>query len=228
MTKKELLSKQIYAEMADAMRKYESHPKQQNILQIVDNIFEATDMKIPGEDAKWAVTLNAENASDVLSALKIAERLMEGFPLTAIEDKPHEWRDETIDNSETGEVVRVCQAVRRPSLKKFICEDGDNKKVWYFDGDIVDCVDINRPTDIMTSDTISRIANDMFPIRLPYLPTKKYRAYVRIDYGPKGMLSVLKLLLPSGIVMDINRDFKWDEEKNDWSEINSQGKPSVQ
>lgn len=225
MTKKELLSEQIYAEMADAMRKYEGHPKQQNILQIVDNIFEASDMKMSGEDIKWAVPINTENPSDILSALKIAERLMEGLPLTAIEDKPHEWRGETIDIAEPDEIAQVYQAVRRPSLKKFV--SGNSKNVWYFDRDIVDCIDINHPTDIATSDTVSHIVNEMFPIQLPYLPTKKYRAYVRIDYGPKGMLTILKLLLPSGIVMDINRNFKWDEEKSDWSEIDSQEKPSV-
>ena len=204
------LRDRIQAEFMDAEHKYADNAKHKETLDLVGSI-----VQLIGFDSE----------SKAINALKMAERLFEGLPLTAIEDKEEDWRfaGEEADHEKENE-VQVYQAIRRPSLWRYEHVSGETV---YFDDDIVDCIDINNPSSVIHSDKVNDIVNEMYPIKsLPYFPTKKYRAYVQTRDGKDGLyesLEILKLMLPSGLLIDINRNFRWNRTTNEWKEVTQNG-----
>lgn len=201
-----ILRDSIQAEFMDAEHKYADNAKRKELLDLAGSI-----VQLIGFDSR----------STALSALKMAERLFEGLPLTAIEDGVMEWRPFSDPEEGDDGVLYTYQAIRRPSLIKEVYKYQNGKEeVRFYDRDIVDCVNIEDPSEVLQSHVVTDMVNEMYPIKsLPYFPTKKYRAYIRINYGEDGMLTILKLMLPNGMVVDINRVFKWNAELNDWEEV---------
>ena len=147
----------------------------------------------------------------------ILNRLIDGKPLTPIEDTEDNWSDITLTRDE----YTSYQCKRMSSLFKYVYKDGT---VRYTDVDRSYCVDI-RGNSTYSSGLERKIINDMFPITMPYFPnTFPYKVYCEDfltnsengDFDTVGMFYVLK---PYGEKVDINRFFKWDKDDKDWVEI---------
>ena len=97
-------------------------------------------------------------------------RLLDGQPLTPIEDTDDVWTlctDYTDDSD-------VYQCKRMSSLFKNVYSDGTVK---YSDVDRICCVDINNPSNTYYSGLVTKIIDEMLPIALPYMPGKPIKVY---------------------------------------------------
>lgn len=92
---------------------------------------------------------------------QILNRLMEGKPLTPIEDVPEVWNDVTWDDKET-----VYQCRRMGGLFKHVKKDGT---VTYSDVNRVVCHNIGDNV-CYTSGDATRLIDKLYPITMPYFP----------------------------------------------------------
>ena len=139
---------------------------------------------------------------------EILVRLIEGKPLTPIEDTPDVWDD--------GSSSYQCK--RMSALFKDVSADGT---VTYNDVDRVICFDINNPNLTYHNGFVSNIINEMYPITMPYMPGEPF--YVaREDFltDPKnGDFDTMGVLYfkQGDRKQNINRFFK--ETETSWDEI---------
>ena len=151
----------------------------------------------------------------------ILNRLIEGKPLTSIEDTEDVW-DNTIDfGGHRGEIANY-QCRRMSSLFKYVYADGSVK---YRDVNRFCGVNVDNPNASYHSGLIDRVMVEKFPITMPYFPeSKPFRVYCEEfltdrkngDYDTVGILYVIK---PDGERVEINRYFK--EGENDFVEVTS-------
>lgn len=87
-------------------------------------------------------------------------RLLNGQPLTPIEDTEDIWYVCSLYEDEKG--VGVYQCKRMSSLFKRIYFDGTVK---YYDVDNSYCVDINNPSNTYSSGLVRKLIDEMFPIK---------------------------------------------------------------
>ena len=145
----------------------------------------------------------------------ILNRLIEGKPLTPIEDTPDVW-DERI--SINDDVSASYQCKRMSALFKDVYDDGT---ITYNDVDRVICFDINNPNLTYHNGFVSNIINEMYPITMPYMPGEPF--YVaREDFltDPKnGDFDTMGVLYfkQGDRKQNINRFFK--ETETSWDEI---------
>lgn len=146
----------------------------------------------------------------------ILNRLIEGKPLTPIEDGDDVW-DEC---SRMRNNYRTFQCKRMSSLFKYVYEDGTVK---YSDINRTICVDINNPSNCWSNGFIRRLIDELYPIKMPYMPeSKEYKVYCK-DFltdrknGDFDTIAVFFVELPDGTTKDIYRYFK--EAPNGWDEI---------
>lgn len=145
----------------------------------------------------------------------ILNRLIEGKPLTPIEDTPDIWDDRTSINDD-GSMTYQCG--RMSSLFKDVSADGT---VTYNDVDRVICFDINNPNLTYHNGFVSNIINEMYPITMPYMPGEPF--YVACEdflTDPKnGDFDTMGVLYfkQGDRKQDINRFFK--ESETSWDEI---------
>lgn len=136
-------------------------------------------------------------------------RLIEGKPLTSIEDTEDVWN--YISDEEDG--TRLYQCTRMYSLFKRIYKDGTVK---YNDVDRITCIDINNKYTY-NSGLVSRVVNEMYPISMPYYPhsIKVYCEDFLVDEnnGDFDTVGILNMILPSGDVKEINKFYKEDGDK---------------
>lgn len=150
----------------------------------------------------------------------ILNRLIDGKPLTPIEDTPDNWNDITCRKD--GPIEYQCK--RMSSLFKEVFEDG---RIKYHDVDYCYCVDKDNPNgSSWYNGLISQLIHDKYPITMPYYPsTKPIRVYCTEglsdpkngDFDTIGVWYVVK---PNGERDDIERFFKEDEK--DWVEISKE------
>ena len=143
----------------------------------------------------------------------ILVRLIEGKPLSPIEDTDDEWCD--VSHYEKEALVGVkYQSKRMGSLFKDVREDGSYR---YYDVDSSYCVDINTKNTYSNGFIRKEIVDKMFPITLPYMPGEPMKVYCEDfltdpkngDFDTMGIFYILK----SGDggkteQIDINRFFK--------------------
>lgn len=96
---------------------------------------------------------------------QILVRLIEGKPLTPIEDTEDIWNH--IYDKKDG--TKQYQCKRMSALFKDIHPDGT---VTYNDVDRCYCVYLDNPNTTWSNGLISRIVDEMFPIKMPYSPGK--------------------------------------------------------
>ena len=142
----------------------------------------------------------------------ILNRLIDGRPLTPIEDTPDVWNDVVYVNDGTVEY----QCNRMSSLFKKVHTDGS---VEYTDVGRVYGVDIHNPDLTYSSGLLTRIINEMFPIKMPYMPASKSYKFVTTDFlvdpknGDFDTMALFTLTEPSGEkTMEVNRYFRAREE----------------
>lgn len=148
---------------------------------------------------------DGHSGMSIILTKQILIRLIEGKPITPIDDIPDIW---DIVHHKNGEIQYQCN--RMYSLFKYVLEDGTIK---YKDIDRYYCVDINNPSLSYHNGFIGKIIDDMFPITMPYCPEEPYKIFCEDfltdpkngDYDTKGVFYVIK---PDGTEITINRFFK--------------------
>ena len=147
----------------------------------------------------------------------IVNRLIDGKPLTPIEDVDEVW-DNVSDFSDT-EGYKSYQCKRCSALFKDIYDDGH---VEYSYNDLCYCKDINTGSTY-TSSLVNRIIREMYPITMPFMPPNKQIVVLCEDFltdkknGDFDTVGIYHAVLPDGEKAYINRWFK--EGENDWEEI---------
>lgn len=137
----------------------------------------------------------------------ILNDLIDGIPLTPIEDTPDIWQ---LTPKLADSDVKVYQCKRKFSLFKYVYSDGS---ISYSDVDRVILKDIDHDTTFYNG-SVTRLIDSMYPITMPYIPTRKpFKVYTHDflvdpkngDYDTRG---ILWMVTPYGERVDINRYFK--------------------
>ena len=145
----------------------------------------------------------------------ILNRLIDGKPLTPIEDMDDVWNKTTRGGDEL-----VFQCSRMSSLFKNVYADGTVK---YRDIDRQYGVDVNNPDNTFSTGLVTKIIDEMFPITMPYHPAGKPIAVYCEDFltnkknGDFDTRGIFYAIKPDGEKIEINRFFK--ESKDGWDEI---------
>lgn len=134
---------------------------------------------------------------------KILMDLIDGNPLTAIEDDEDSWYEDC--QFRLG--YRLYIHKRKTSLFKYEYEDG---KIKYSDLDRVLCVDINKPDVSYTSRTVRDIIDALYPIEMPYRPGGKIKVYCEDflfhpENGDFDTIGIFYAELPNGRKVKINK-----------------------
>lgn len=153
----------------------------------------------------------------------ILNRLIDGQPLTPIEDTGDIW-NLIVCSKTRGRKKYQCK--RMSSLFKDVYTDGTVK---YSDTNYSYCVDINNSRSTYFSGLVSGIVDEMFPITMPYIPDKPIKVYCEDflvnkkngDFDTVGVFYALKIENSKQKKIEINRFFREPEgtEKGDWIEI---------
>ncbi len=147
----------------------------------------------------------------------ILNRLIDGKPLTPIEDTDDIWSDISDISGLNGEVVNY-QCKRMSSLFKYVYDDG---RIEYKDVNFFNCIDTTTGITYH-SGLVQRVMDEMFPISMPYMPTEPIKVYCSElltdrKNGDFDTVAILHVIKPNGDRIGINRFFK--ENGNDWVEI---------
>lgn len=167
-----------------------------------------------------SLTKDGHSGFSIGTTKHILNRLIDGKPLTPIEDVPESWNDVSDRSGLKGEEVNY-QCRRMSSLFKYVYADGTIK---YRDIDAHYCIDVNSGSTYH-SGLVQRLIDEMFPITMPYMPPnspmKVYCEEFLTDRknGDFDTVGILYAVKPDGERIEINRFFK--ETSDDWEEINS-------
>lgn len=151
-------------------------------------------------------------------------RLLNGQPLTPIDDTEDIWNVCSFSEDKKG--VDVYQCKRMSSLFKYIYFDGTVK---YYDVDNSYCVDINNPSNTYSSSLVRKLIDEMFPIKMPYMPGKPIAVYCEDfltdkkhgNFDTVGVFYALKTENGKQEKIEINRFFRAPEgyEEGNLTEI---------
>lgn len=146
----------------------------------------------------------------------ILNRLIDGKPLTPIEDTDDVWND-IIDRNDK-ESYTCYQNKRMSALFKYVY---DNGRIKYKDINSFYCIDIQSQSTYH-SGLVQRLMDDMFPISMPYMPTEPIKVYcsdllTNRKNGDFDTVAIFYAIKPDGERIEINRFFK--EGEKDWVEI---------
>lgn len=157
----------------------------------------------------------------------ILDRLIDGQPLTPIEDTEDVWNEGYRWNKQDDHITYQCK--RMSALFKDVYDDGT---IRYHSTDYCYFVDVNNPDSAWQNGFISRIIADMFPITMPYMPGKPIRVVTEEflvdpkngDYDTMGVLYCLKEEDGEQKRIEINRFFRESEgyEPRGWTEISKE------
>lgn len=141
----------------------------------------------------------------------ILNRLIDGKPLTPIEDTEDIWN--RICMYKDDEYTSY-QCIRMGSLFKDVYNDGN---VEYHDADRVIAYDIDEPYLTYHTGLANNLVDEMYPITMPYMPyNKSFRVCFETfltdkkhgDFDTRGILYLIK---PDGEKVEINRYFRGPE-----------------
>ena len=142
---------------------------------------------------------------------QILNRLIDGKPLTPIEDTEDMWEKRW--KNEDNSVVYQCK--RMGSLFKSVYENGEVK---YHDTERAYCVDETEPDAPYYNGFTARIYDEIFPITMPYMPNDGRDVIIcdklltdpeNGDFDTKAILYIKRV---NGERIDINRYFKETDE----------------
>lgn len=146
---------------------------------------------------------------------QILIRLIEGKPLTPIEDTEDIWYE--VGGYKDDRKHYQCK--RMSSLFKEVHSDGT---VRYSDNDRIMCFDVNNPRVSYYSGLVADIVDEKFPIAMPYVPKNPIKVYCKEwltdrKNGDFDTVAILYAVLPDGKKVDIQRYFK--DAENGYEEI---------
>lgn len=150
---------------------------------------------------------------------QILNRLIDGTPLTPIEDTDDIWGYRQEDDG-----IKHYQCKRMSSLFKKVYPDGT---IRYTDNNYAVQVNINDG-GMWYNGFISDMVYDLFPITMPYIPSDEpYKVYCEDclsnpENGDFDTMAVHYILKPDGERIDVDRFFKCDEEDTNWVEISKE------
>lgn len=140
----------------------------------------------------------------------ILNRLIDGKPLTPIEDADDIWNDVSKwGGLKDGRKKYQCK--RMSSLFKDVDEDGTVK---YSDVDRCYCTNKDNPDVSWRNGFVCKIYNEMFPIAMPYMPNNKADVIVCEEFltdcknGDYDTLAILYIKRFNGEKVEVNRYFK--------------------
>lgn len=137
----------------------------------------------------------------------ILMRLIEGKPLTPIEDTLDVWNE--LHWGEEDDDVKQYQCSRMSSLFKTVYPDG---RIVYSDTNRVSTTYVDNPGVWWSSGQARDIIDELFPITMPYWPVGSYSMYAE-DFlvdpanGDFDTVGYLYAINPSGEKIEINRYF---------------------
>lgn len=148
----------------------------------------------------------------------ILNRLIDGKPLSPIEDVPEVWNS---CNYGENDGVKRFQCNRMSSLFKYVNPDGT---VEFSNVDQYVCIDVNNGNSY-TGGGSNRIIKELYPITLPYYPVNRIKLYAEDflvdkkngDFDTKGYLY---LEHPTDGRVEVNRFFA--EFDGEWKEISKE------
>lgn len=171
------------------------------------------------------LTQDGHSGYSIMITKTILDRLIDGKPLTPIEDTDDIWNmcDTRLDGT------KLYQCKRMSALFKHVKEDGT---IEYSCNDHHYCVDINNPKNTYNSGLVRKIIEKMFPITMPYMPGEPIKVYCEDfltdkkngDFDTVGMFYALKEENGEQKKIEINRFFRapFENEKVEfpgWIEI---------
>ena len=144
----------------------------------------------------------------------ILNRLIDGRPLTPIEDTDDIWEECPWSKDLP---YKTYQCKRMYALFKDIYDDGT---VRYHSNDYCYSVDINNPESAWSNGFMSRLIADIFPITMPYFPGKPIKVVVERflvnpqngDCDTMGVLYCIKEENGEEKRIEINRYFRESKE----------------
>lgn len=166
-----------------------------------------------------SLTEDGHSGMSIVFTKQILNRLIEGKPLTPIEDVPEVWNSVS-ESFGCPDKVDIYQCKRMSSLFKDILEDGTTM---YKDINRNQKVNNGNPNVSYHSGLTDKILNEMFPITMPYLPESKPYKVICDDFltnrnnGDYDTVGIYYVIKPDGEKVEINRFFKEGEE--DYIEI---------
>lgn len=158
----------------------------------------------------------------------ILNRLIDGQPLTPIEDTDNVWNECGRGHDDQ----KTYQCRRMSSLFKDVYSDG---RIEYHDVDYNYCINIDDPNSTYTIGLIRRIIHEMFPITMPYMPGKPIKVFCEDfltdrkngDFDTVGVFYALKEKNGEQEKIDISRFFREPHEGEEqiypgWVEISKE------
>ena len=157
----------------------------------------------------------------------ILNRLINGQPLTPIEDTDDIW----YERHHCKDSNKLYQCKRMSSLFKDVYADGT---VEYSDNNRSYCVNINNPNNTYSSGLVRRIIDKMFPITMPYMPGTPIKVYCEDfltdkkngDFDTVGVFYALKTENGKQEKIEINRFFREPKDNEKlicgWVEISKE------
>lgn len=139
----------------------------------------------------------------------ILNRLIDGHPLTPIEDTDDIWNK----CSRGYDDYKTYQCKRMSTLFKDVYPDG---KIEYRDIGYCACSDINDPDIDYHTNLVDKVINELFPITMPYMPGKPIKVFCEDfltdrkngDFDTKGIFYALKEQNGEQEKIEINRFFR--------------------
>ena len=151
----------------------------------------------------------------------ILNRLIDGKPLTPIEDTEDVWND-TSRYGGNDDGCRMYQCKRMSSLFKDVYSDGS---IHYHDVGRYYCMDINTGSTFTTG-LVSGILNELFPITMPYMPENQRYVFITEEMklnndvsGDFDTFVIYSVQKPDGTIDKLNRYFTEDPESSRMLEI---------
>lgn len=137
----------------------------------------------------------------------ILVRMIDGLPLTPIEDTPEVWVEDIFQPMDGTKEYR-CK--RMSSLTKIVHPDG---KITYRDTRRAVGCDIHSPDNYYKFGHITKLIDEMFPIEMPYWPDGEYlvvseECLANPNNGDFDTVGYLYVRRPDGGITDISRYFK--------------------
>lgn len=140
----------------------------------------------------------------------ILERLMRHEPLTPITDDDFKGGS-LIYSDEDLASMGLKSEIQCPRMSSLFRKETVDGKVTYCDVNRAYSVNVETPSDTFSCGRETNIVDEMFPIKMPYLPEKEeYKVYIQTfltdkkngDFDTQG---ILYLTTPEGKRIDINR-----------------------
>lgn len=141
---------------------------------------------------------DGHSGMSIVFSRDILIRLIDGEPLTAVEDREEDWEKVGEDKFQHKRMCRLFKTVK-------------NGKTSYSDVERACCKDINS-TATYTNGFITRIIDEMYPITMPYMPNGRYCVTVEefLCDEKNGDFDTIRLISVKGPneTKAINRCFK--------------------